>query len=435
MKKISPLSIKLIFIGFIVLLLLVGNVLIKSKLEDREYSYHTALDSIAEASGDKLRSGGPYIVIPYDETVEEKNAWDKIEKKTVTRYLYINPTTLRYEADLKSERRPLGIYSAPIFSGSMKIHADFDASEKLPARSHPEKAVVVLEIHDRSLQSKPVFVINGKNHDTYLSGIRYAVNDTGSRAVSTEIAANINFASGKYTFDTELKIQGSTSFAVEVSASDTSLSVKSDWASPGFTGFDYLPNTRKLTSEGFTAEWTIPFANAESGHTIGFSFIDPVNVYQKLDRAISYGFLFIIVPFIVLFMFEAIAKINLHPLHYLLSGSACVLFFLLLLALSEHVSFNLSYMLGALASGLLVSAYIGQIAKKVRFSLIMAGCFALLYSYLYLSLQSEDYALLIGSVFAFVVVAILMFFTRNGITKFPVHESSPQPEEKIASKA
>lgn len=414
MKKISPLSIKLIFIGFIVLLLLVGNVLIKSKLEDREYSYHTAQDRIAEASGGNLKSKGPYIVIPYEQTVVQSTS-SYTEKKSVTRYFYINPTILRYESDLKSERRNLGIYSSPIFSGSMKIHAEFDASEPLPARSHPENAFVILDISDRSLQNKPVFVINGKNHDTYLS--KANPNYDGEYPVKNEtgIASKINFVSGKYTFETELKIQGSSSFVVEVSASDTSLSVKSDWTSPGFTGFDYLPNTRNLNNEGFTAEWTIPFANAESSHTIGFTFVDPVNVYQKLDRAISYGFLFIIVPFIVLFMFEAIAKINLHPLHYLLSGSACVLFFLLLLALSEHLSFNLSYMLGALASGLLVSAYIGQIAKKVRFSLIMAGCFALLYSYLYLSLQSEDYALLIGSVFAFVVVAILMFFTRNGI--------------------
>lgn len=434
MKKFSPLSIKLIFIGFIVLLLLVGNMLIKSKLEDREYSYHTALDSIAEASGGNLKSKGPYIVIPYEQTVVESNS-SYTEKKTVTRYCYINPTILRYESDLKSERRNLGIYSSPIFSGSMKIHAEFDSSEDLPARSHPENAFIILDISDRSLQSKPVFVINGKNHETYLSKTNRNYESDYPPQNETGIAANINFASGKYSFDTELKIQGSTSFAVEVSASDTSLSVKSDWASPGFTGFDYLPNTRKLTGEGFTAEWTIPFANAESGHTIGFSFIDPVNVYQKLDRAISYGFLFIIVPFIVLFMFEAIAKINLHPLHYLLSGSACVLFFLLLLALSEHLPFNISYVLGSLASGLLVSAYIGQIAKKVRFSLIMAGCFALLYSYLYLSLQSEDYALLIGSVFAFVVVAILMFFTRNGMTKFPVHESHPQSEEEASSES
>lgn len=417
MKKFSPLSIKLIFIGFIMLLLIVGNVLIKSKLEDREFSYHTALDRIADASGGSLSSKGPYILIPYDQTIVEKNALDKFEKKTVTRYSYINPEVLRYESDLTSERRPLGIYSAPVFSGTLKIHAEFNASEKLPDRSHPENAFIILDIPDRSLQSKPVFVINGKNHETYLSkaGWQYECDSNYNVKDSSGIAAKINFVNGKYTFDTELKIQGSTSFFVEVSASDTSLSVKSDWASPGFTGFDFLPNTRNLTDKGFTADWTIPFANADAGHKIGFIFIDPVNVYQKLDRAISYGFLFIIVPFIVLFMFEAIAKVNLHPVQYLLSGSACVLFFLLLLALSEHCAFSLSYVIGAISSGLLVSVYIGQIAKKLRFSVIMSGCFALLYSYLYLSLQSEDYALLIGSVFAFMVVALLMFFTRNGI--------------------
>ncbi|MBQ4378052.1 MAG: inner membrane CreD family protein [Treponema sp.] len=416
MKKISPFSVKLIFIGFIVIILLIGNVLINSKLEDREYSYRSALKSIEESGGGRFDSRGPFIVIPYEETVNENIGNNKVETKTVTRYELIHPEILRYDSDLTSERRTLGIYSSPVFSGTMRIHADFEFSERLTSRYRPEDAFILLEISDRSLQSKPVFIINGEEHSTYLSGTQSIQG----------LASQIDLKNGKYTFDTELKIQGSTAFAVEVSASDTSLSVKSDWASPGFTGFDYLPNTRNLTDEGFTAEWTLPFANDYSRHQIGFYFIDPVNVYQKLDRAISYGFLFIIVPFIVLFMFEAIAKVNLHPVHYLLSGSACVLFFLLLLALSEHCAFYLSYITGSLASGLLVSVYIGQIAKKWRFSVIMAGCFALLYSYLYLSLQSEDYALLIGSVFAFVVVAVLMFFTRNGII---FHRDNAEPAE------
>lgn len=413
MKKFSPLTVKLIGIGFIVLLLLIGNVMIKSKLDDREYSYRQALKSIETAAGGNFISEGPYIAIPYeDEEIDDSNY--KTTKRKITRYHFIHPEKLKYESDLTTERRTVGIYSSPVFKGSVKILADFKFEKTLPKNYTPANAFLVLKISDRSLQNKPVFKINDKNVDTYLSSV------TGLSG----LAGKINLEKGSYHFETELKIHGSTSFSVDVSASDTSLFVKSDWASPGFTRFDYLPDTRTIRKDGFEAEWSLPFAADNENHKIGFDFVDPVNVYQKLDRAVSYGFLFIIVPFIVLFMFEALAKVNLHTVHYLLSGSACVLFFLLLLALSEHLNFAASYAIGSVSSGLLVSAYIGSITKKFRFPAILASLFVLLYSYLYLSLKSEDYALLIGSIFAFVVVAVLMFFTRNGIMLHREDENS-----------
>ncbi|WP_407426697.1 inner membrane CreD family protein, partial [Treponema sp.] len=308
MKKLSPLTVKLFGIGFIVLLLLIGNVLINSKLEDREYSYHQALNSIETAAGGKFNSEGPYIAVPYEaDEVEEFN--NKTTTRKVTRYYYIHPESLRYETDLTSEKRTVGIYSAPVFKGSVKILADFKIDKNFSKIYSPENAFIILKISDRSLQNKPVYKINGKNVETHLTS---GINLSG-------LTGNINLEKGNYHFETELKIHGSTTFSVDVSAADTFLSVKSDWSSPGFTRFDYLPDSRIITKDGFEAEWTLPFAADNENHKIGFDFVDPVNVYQKLDRAVSYGFLFIIVPFIVLFMFEALAKVNLHAVHYLLS--------------------------------------------------------------------------------------------------------------------
>ena len=198
-----------------------------------------------------------------------------------------------------------------------------------------------------------------------------------------------------------------------LNSSSTMLAINGDWASPGFTGYSYLPDERTLSENGFSAVWNIPFDAGDGSHSIGFNFIQPVNLYMKLQRANTYAFLFIIVPFIVLFMFEIFASINLHPVNYLLSGAASVLFFLLLLSLSEHLSFIASYVIGAVASGVLVSLYTALITKKYKLGAVMAGIFVILYGYLLGCLQSEDYALLMGSIFAFVVLAVIMFMTSK----------------------
>ena len=405
MNKPSALTVKLILIGIIVILLLIGNTMIKSKLEDREYAYNSALRSISESAGGKFKSGGPVIVLPYEQTVYTKLPNGE-EKKEVNRlHKFISPESLSYKANLETEKRTVGIYSAPVFSGDLTVKAEFEIEDLSSQKYKLDEAFLLFTISDRSLQSKPVFKINGKSHEVYLTSV------TGFSG----IASDIKLEKGKISFESDIKIRGALSFSTGVDATDTSLSVTSDWVSPGFTGYDMLPDRHEITEKGFQAEWSIPFADKNAGHSIGFDFIDPVNVYKKLDRAVTYGFLFIIVPFIVLFLFEAFARINLHPLQYLLSGAACVLFFLLLLAMSEHISFGLSYILASLAAGLSTSSYIASISKKKRFGFVMSGVFIVLYAYLYLSLKSEDYALLIGSLFAFIVVTLLMFFTRNGI--------------------
>ena len=126
-----------------------------------------------------------------------------------------------------------------------------------------------------------------------------------------------------------------------------------------------------------------------------------------------YGFLFIIVPFIVLFLFEIFLKVNLHPVNYLLCGAASIVFFLLLLSFSEHIPFFAAYLVSAAASGVVTSFYVGSITRMPKTGFEMMGVFLIMYGYLYCSLKSEDYALLIGSIFAFILIAVLMIFTRK----------------------
>lgn len=411
MKKISPVAVKLVFIGLIIGVLSIASCMIGSKMDERRYTYNDALDSISESAGGVFSVDGSFIGIPYTENYStfEDNKW-----KTRTRegLKVVNLQTVKYNADLKSEIRNLGIYNAPIFTGELEINGCFNIPEFENDSSftyYPEKTILIIPIKATSLMEKPMFEINKIKYESfYNSNVHKIMNDRDGIACRLQ-----NIEPGIYNFSTVLKVRGSKRFMVNIDSAETKLYVKSDWNSPGFTGYEYLPDNREITDDGFTACWNVPFASENNKSSIGFDFIKSVNLYKKLDRAHNYAFLFIIVPFIVLFMFEIFASINLHPVHYLLSGAASIIFFLLLLSISEHLTFNIAYLIGAIASGILVSLYVMSITKKIKLGGIMSLMFVLLYGYLFFCLQSEDYALLMGSIFAFVILAGIMFITRK----------------------
>lgn len=408
-SKLGGIGIKLIFITLIIIALLIGLECIKSQLWQRESTYNEAKQQISSSAGGTLFFEGPYLAVPYTYTYEEfiyKDDHQFKEKKTKEDWKIIPASYVNIEADIDSEQRFLGIYSTPVYTGNSDLYATFDKGELENTNDtvyRPEEAVLYVQILNTSLLATPEFKINGQDYKTDLFNIK---NSWG-------IGTRYNYDSEKIIISTRLSVRGAEKFIYTASAKETKLSVKSDWKSPGFTGFSYLPDKRDLNDDGFSAQWNIPFGSYEINQSIGFSLIEPVNLYQKLERAIKYGFLFIIVPFLVLFLFEIFAKITLHPVHYLLSGAACVLFFLLLLALSEHIPFDLSYLTGAVTAALTVSLYISSVTKKFALGGIITGMFAVLYSYLFFSLKSEDYALLFGAFFAFAILAFLMFITRK----------------------
>ncbi len=411
MKKISSITVKLVSIGIIIGGLCIANTLIGGKMNEREKTYQNTQNEISQSAGGNFVVKGTDIVIPYEEKYESYEN-DKIVLKKRQGVKVIAADKILYDADLKSENRNLGIYHAPVYTGQLTVNSIFDISnlqntEKLTYLF--SEAMIIIPVHSSSLMDKPVFEINNQVKNTFF----YSKNSDFYNN-SNGIACSLDLSKAeKINLTTVLYIRGALKFMVMTGSSETKLNVVSDWPSPGFTNYEYLPDTREITDSGFTASWNIPFGSNNDSESIGFSFVEPANLYQKLHRAQNYAFLFIIVPFIVLFLFEIFFELNLHPVNYLLSGAASVIFFLLLLSMSEHIQFGLAYLLGAIASGLLVSFYVMSITKKVKLGGIMCAMFVLLYSYLFFCLQSEDYALLMGSVFAFVLLAIIMFITRK----------------------
>lgn len=400
-KSESKGFLKYVFVGIIVLILVILSLIIKGKVYDREAVYNVAKEKIENAAGGVFYTHGIFVSIPWE---SEDGIWEKnnyMHQGAIT----VQAANISYDANITSEIRELGIYSSPVFSGSLSADAFIDltnVSVDKKMKTDYSKAWVCISVKDTSLIECPKITINGAEYKTQYNAAKNCLYcEIDLRKIdSLEISTTLN-------------IRGSNHFRIFLNSTNTELNIISDWPSPGFSDYDYLPVKKELSDNGFTARWSIPFDSADGEHVIGFSYIQPVDLYTKLNRTVEYAFLFIIVPFIVLFMFEVFAKVYLHPMNYLLSGAASVLYFLLLLSISEHLSFGLSYLLGAFAAGLLVSLYVCWITGKKKLGFIMSFVFILLYTYLYVCLMSEDYALLMGSIFAFILLAVIMFITRN----------------------
>ena len=207
----------------------------------------------------------------------------------------------------------------------------------------------------------------------------------------------------------------------------TTVELASSWPSPSYGGA-YIPTVHRHDEEGFSARWEINalgrsfpmhWRAAESvetgfaGAAFGLEFYDPVDIYARNERAVKYGILFILVPFLVFALAELTAKVRVHPLQYLIAVSANLIFFLLLLSLSEHLKFGLAFAVAAagVAAELFLFAWTALRSAKLGRSMLIASLG--LYGFLFTALQSEDYALLIGSVGLFAIMGLVIFITRR----------------------
>jgi inner membrane protein len=146
---------------------------------------------------------------------------------------------------------------------------------------------------------------------------------------------------------------------------------------------------------------------------IAVSFMEPAGLYQQLERASKYGFLFIGLTFGAFMLFELLRRLSIHPVQYALVGLALAMFFLVLTALSEHIPFAAAYAAGSLACVGLVGVYLARVLRSVRLAASFGAALGALYAVLYVLLKAEDYALLGGSLLLFGLLALVMLATRQ----------------------
>ena len=226
-------------------------------------------------------------------------------------------------------------------------------------------------------------------------------------------------------FSIDLKINGSKQIRFIPIGKETNLNITSDWKTANFIG-EYLPlNEDKITDKGFDAKWKIldinrPFPQQSfkgipdlMKYAFGVNFMIPVDEYQKSERSAKYGFLVIGLTFLIFFLIQTMSKISIHPFQYLMIGIALTMFYTLLISISEHSSYLKAYLIAGTSVVLLITLYSKSILKNIKFPLFIGISLTALYAFIFVIIQLENYALLVGSIGLFVILASVMFASRK----------------------
>ena len=409
-EKISQnVTIKLMVMGFLSLALLIPLFMVRSMIDERQSYQEGAVSEISQKWGAAQTVSSPMLVVKTRKTHTNSKGKTSVE---IIRNQFLAETA-QIEGFVKTETRYRGIYEVIVYSAHLKISGHF----KNPRLAGDYS--ILSGISDfRGLKEAVDFKWNG--HSTRMHGTTDKT-DLFKSALWTPVE---KCGEKGCVFEFEIQLKGTGSLQFLPLAKKTAVSLKSNWSNPAFSGY-YLPDTREIASSGFNANWAVAdfgdtfseMAKADSRaileNSFGVDFIFPVNVYQKSTRAVKYGFLIIVLTFVMFFLFEVLYSLRIHFLQYLLVGFALSLFFLLLIALSEHVAFTIAYCLAAASTIFLIAGYCSAILGEKKRSRILAYFLAALYASLYVLLQNQDYSLLLGSLLLLLVLATLMYLTRH----------------------
>jgi len=429
---------KIAMLVILILLLLIPITMIRSLVNERSYRANSAEASIMEAWGSQFVLYGPVIRIPVIEREEiitrTERDGDRVDIVLHNRALWLTPKDVSIQANFSAERKRRGIFSVALFSGDVSIRGEFTferASGELKHNQtlYPEQAEIIIGLANQKgirrvikadWNGSELFFKPGNRN--FLTGVP---GDNGINAVSS---FNID---GTNKFDIQFAVQGGKSIRALPIGETTQAHIKSDWSSPSFQG-GFLPTAYTLSDNGFDAQWEISYLSrsiplfwftSERGESegrrnlqqelFGADFFKPLDHYALNERAVKYAILFLVIPFITLFFLEVFSRKSIHPAQYLLSGLANVIFYLLLLSISEHLSFSIAYLIAGTALTCMMTLYARSLLETWARSAYMGLVMALLYLILYLTLNAEDWALLIGSVVAFFICGVVMFLTRK----------------------
>ncbi len=415
---------KVLFIAALVLVLLIPMGMIKGVVNERAYLLQSAYADIASAWGNAQTIGGPVLAVPYRYT-------RMVNGIAVTAHdeLYVLPQALRFDGEVRTEIRYRGIYQVPVYTAELEVSGVLPPPEF--GDDHPEReilweeAYIALPISDARPITEAVRLTLGDRTADFAPG--------GTRAAGFGQQLSVPYAAlglGSFTeaqaFSFDLTLGGTGELKFLPLGDTTDVTLTSAWPSPSFMGA-YLPGTREISESGFSATWHVlnlgrgypsswqesRFArDAIANSAFGVDFIVPIGIYEASTRAAKYAVLFIGLSFLIYFLFEIFAGLRLHPLQYLLLGLSNCMFYLLLLALSEHLPFGLAYFMSAAASTTLIGVYSSAVLGARRRVVPVAAALAVMYVTLYMTLQAEDFALLSGTLALFFVLALFMYVTR-----------------------
>ena len=426
MKDIKgSIGVRLVIIGVLILALLIPSAFVRTLVRERANRRREAIQEITSKWSTNQVIGGPLITIPYTESWKDEEG----VTKTVTKYLQVLPETLNIEGEIYPEIRYRGIYQAVVYNTQLDLSGEF-SFERLQTLNIPldqvlwDDAFISVNISDMRGINEYVELKWGEEAVLFEPGIKRG-NELFDSGISVRIPLDPSNVAGM-NYGLHLDLKGSEALSFLPLGKTTRVKLGSSWTNPSFDGA-FLPAQHQIDSQGFSADWQVLDLNRNYPQTwvenvakktvyaseFGVNLFSPVDIYTQTTRAVKYMIMFIGLTFLVFFLVEVFSNNKIHPIQYLLIGISLCIFYLLLLSLSEHINFGLAYLISSLSVVILIGTYVRSALEKRVIPVITAGMLSILYGFLYILLQNQDYALLIGSVGLFIIVAVIMYTTRK----------------------
>ena len=421
--------IKLAVIAALCLASLVPLQSIRALIAERQQNGAAAAEEIAQAWGGEQRVIGPVLVVPY--TVSAWHVEQGWVPTDAQKYLLVLPETLRVEAVSQTQTRHRSIYETVVYGADATLSGQL-AFPNLAELGIAEDTLRWDEARLDILVSDLANIVDVREARWSDSALTFHVPHAARDTISATLPALPGDESAwPLDFSLTLDIRGSGSIGFLPIGARTDVTLAADWPHPSFAA-PHLPDSMTITDDGFSATWQISrFARALpqawtsdvaaaetlrrelAGSAVVTRLVDPVDHYLKGERSVKYGVLFVILIACSLFVFETVSGLRFHPVQYAMVVAALCLFFLLLISLSEVVGFAAGYGLAATATVILLGHYVSAIARSGARGAVLAGLLGTVYGALFVVLQSEAHALLLGSGLLFASLALTMLLTRN----------------------
>lgn len=426
---------KLLALSVVLALLVVALGQIGGVVADRQKHRKAATQSIAQSLAGPQTLIGPLIHVSCTEE------WGSTDSERREWQLVAAPSTLQMQGHTTLQERARGLHATQVFNLNAKLKAQWATLDALkPVATHANarlgcsKPVLMLAVSDaRGIRHASVQVANdslplqpGTGHSAYPRGVHAVLGAVLRPDAPLQVALT-------------LELMGTEQLSVVPVGSDTQVQLTSNWADPSFGG-QFLPTQRTVSAQGFDATWRVSalasttqqnvvqnkpacaawqdvaptgLPASDCAEAFGVTFIDPGNTYALSDRATKYGLLFIGLTFLAVSLFEFMKSLRVHPIQYLLVGASMSMFYLLLLSLSEHLPFEIAYAVAASACVLLLTFYAGHMLQGFSRGVPFGFGIGVMYGLLYVLLQIEQTALLVGAVALFAILAAIMALTRR----------------------
>ncbi len=408
-------SFRLAVTGVLFLLLMIPRALIVELIDERQAFHGQVIDEVSSIWGGSQTLSGPILTIPY-RLRNEDGEW-------ITRNAHFLPDGLEIKAEMEPEIRYRNIYKVLVYRANIEMSGNFRKPDLSELNISPDQVLW-----------QEAFISLG------ITDLRGVAGEISFRAGDRELEMNPGIPTGElypsgvftrwtpgegnapFSFHTRLELRGSQALLFAPLGRTTTAELHSSYPDPSFCGA-FLPEKRETGPDGFSASWKVSHLNRNlpqqwTGNAyrpgdmaFGAELIIPADQYQQTQRSAKYAVLFIGLTFLVFFLSEILHGKRIHPVQYLMAGFALVLFYVLLLSISEHLGFRLAYLISALATTTLLSYYCRYLFEGWRSIAMIAGLLLFMYGFLFILIQLEGYSLLVGSIGLFVILAAVMVLT------------------------